>query len=205
MLELHAVEVHQFLFLEDCLNQMVANKADNEPRFLKFTEFPETNHTGSLEDQFSKEKLSEMRYADALDKLIEYRNKLMSQPPKDRRVKLYHQKYDKKLQNFTQINLQTEFAKSDDEVIAGYWKNYIIENRKNSHFQSKRKLEFEHLIKQQIYKEAIIKIKLPNEIIIEGVFGPLQTVSAVFEFAATILIGDLYMFTAPPKKIMGKK
>ena len=45
-------------------------KVDNEPRYLKFTEFPETRDKGSLEDQFSQEKLSEMRYADALDKLL---------------------------------------------------------------------------------------------------------------------------------------
>lgn len=37
-----------------------------------------------------------MKYADALDKLIEFRNKLMSEPPKDRRIRIYHKKHERK-------------------------------------------------------------------------------------------------------------
>ena len=50
-----------------------------------------------------------MKYVDALDKLIEYRNKIMSQPPKDRKLKIYHKKYDKKNNYFPQVNLESEF------------------------------------------------------------------------------------------------
>ena len=38
------------------------------------------------------------------------------------------------------MNLETEFEKSEDQMIANYWKNYILENKKASNFQSKRKI-----------------------------------------------------------------
>jgi hypothetical protein len=66
-------------------------------------------------------------------------------------------------------------------------------------------MEFDFLIKQKIHKETLIKVKLSNEIIIEAYFGPMETLKDVFHVVAEIVIGDLYLFTAPPKKIMGEK
>jgi hypothetical protein len=34
-----------------------------------------------------------MKYVDALEKLIEFRHKIMSEPPSDRDIKIYHKKY----------------------------------------------------------------------------------------------------------------
>lgn len=56
-----------------------------------------------------------------------------------------------------------------------------------------------------MYKETLIKVKLPNDLIIEAYFAPMETLQSVFDLVAQIVIGDLYMFTAPPKKIMDKK
>lgn len=38
--------------------------------------------------------------------------------------------------------------KSDDSVLAQYWKNTIKNNQKKANFQSRRKQEFDFLIKQ---------------------------------------------------------
>jgi hypothetical protein len=61
------------------------------------------------------------------------------------------------------------------------------------------------LIKQKIYRETLIKVKLPNELIIEAYFGPMEKLEEVLKFVKTILSGDVYLFTAPPKKVMDKK
>ena len=37
-----------------------------------------------------------MKYVDALEKLIEFRHKIMSEAPKDRQLKIYHKKYETK-------------------------------------------------------------------------------------------------------------
>ena len=48
-----------------------------------------------------------MKYVDALDKLMDFRQKLMSEPPKDRKLKIYHQKYEKKSFNdLPEVNME---------------------------------------------------------------------------------------------------
>jgi hypothetical protein len=41
-----------------------------------------------------------------------------------------------------------------------------MNSKKNSAFQSRRKTEFEYLVKQEVYKETVVKVRLPNELII---------------------------------------
>ena len=53
-----------------------------------------------------------MKYSDALDKLIEIRAQIMSKPPKDRMLKIYHKKYENKNINFDQVTFEQEFSKS---------------------------------------------------------------------------------------------
>lgn len=83
-----------------------------------------------------------------------------------------------------EISFEEQFSKSDDQIIASYWKE-IIANRNNSQkFQSKRKLEFEHLLKQKVHKETLIKVRLPNELIIEAYFAPMEPLQHVFDLVA---------------------
>ena len=60
------------------------------------------------------------------------------------------------------MTFEQEFSKSDDKMIVSYWKEIVENNMKSQGFQSKRKLEFEQLIKQKIHKEALIRVRLPN-------------------------------------------
>ena len=103
-----------------------------------------------------------MKYSDALDKLIEIRAQIMSKPPKDRMLKIYHKKYENKNINFDQVTFEQEFSKSQDKMVANYWKEIVENNKKGQGFQSKRKLQFEQLIKQKIHKEALIRVRLQN-------------------------------------------
>lgn len=211
-LEMKTFEVPHLIFLEDCLSQAVVDLGgadlSRKPKaeqnmFLDIKKFPANEH--QMKEEFSEEKLSEMKYVDALEKLIEIRNKMMSEPPKDRRMRIYNKRWESKEVRVQEVNFEEEFAKSSDQEIIGYWKQILANNARSQKFQSKRKLEFEYLIKQKIHKETLIKVKLPNELIIEAYFGPMEKLSEVFRVVAGVVIGDLYLFTAPPRKVMDKK
>lgn len=44
-----------------------------------------------------------MKYVDALDKLLEIRNKIMSQPLQDRRIRIYDKKFESKALDVGQV------------------------------------------------------------------------------------------------------
>ena len=146
-LELNSFEVHHMLFIEDTLSQLVQKrgggiqqkpKVAEENRFLANTSFPKNE--ADIKQQFSEDKLAEMKYCDALDKLVEFRNQLMSEAPKNRRLRIYHKKHEVKNVQVQQVNFEEEFSKSDDQIIAGYWKQVMVNNAKSQQFQSKRKM-----------------------------------------------------------------
>lgn len=47
-----------------------------------------------------------MRYSDALDKLMDIRYMIMSKPPKDRQLRIYHKKYETKNIRFNQVTFE---------------------------------------------------------------------------------------------------
>jgi hypothetical protein len=48
-------------------------------------------------------------------------------------------------------------------------------------FSSKRKKEYEDLIKQPIYSETLIRVKMPGNVIFEAKFSPMETISNLYE------------------------
>ena len=90
-------------------------------------------------------------------------------------------------------------------MLAGYWAQIIKDNQKNANFQSKRKTQFQFLLTQQVYRQTTIKLKLPNELIVQARFGPLETLQDVFNVLTHIVIGDIYLYQAPPVKKLAKE
>jgi hypothetical protein len=60
------------------------------------------------------------------------------------------------------------------------------------------------LLKQPVYDKTFIKIRLPNDYILEGVFAPLEKIQNVIDFANSYILGDTYIFTTPPVVQMSK-
>ena len=72
---------------------------------------------------------------------------------------------------------------------------------KNQQFQSKRKKEFDSLIKKPIVVETKIQVKFPNSLVFEARFTPREKPDALIEMIKSHLSNkDLpfYLFTAPP-------
>ena len=68
----------------------------------------QSNQTTDLSSKFSQDEMEKMNYAEGLEKLIGYRKKIMSEIPKDRKLKIYHKKYDQKIVEVPKYDLGTE-------------------------------------------------------------------------------------------------
>ena len=126
----------------------------------------------------------------------------MSSPPASRSTRIYHKRLEQKDVNVRQVAFEDELSNNTDPMVQQYWKQLMGLN--NTGFQSKRKMEFQALLKQPVYERTIIKIRLPNEYVLEGQFAPLETIRSVCEFAAQYITGDIYIFTTPPVVRMEK-
>ncbi len=60
------------------------------------------------------------------------------------------------------------------------------------------------LLKQPVFTHTVVKVKLPNDYILEGVFAPLETIQNVVNFTRQYITGDIYIFTTPPVVQMSK-
>lgn len=70
-------------------------------------------------------------------------------------------------------------------------------------FKLKSRTEYENLIKTPIYTKADIRIKFPNEIILEGIFLLRETIGDIHNFIKDCLINPnekFYLSTSPPLK-----
>jgi hypothetical protein len=108
-----------------------------------------------------------------LERLVQFRKQIMSSKPENRNIRIYHKRFDVREVPHIIVDMDNELGKSEDKLLVTYWGSIVKENMRNAKFQSKRKLEFEYLISQQVYRETTIKLRLPNELIIEARFGPL--------------------------------
>lgn len=66
----------------------------------------------------------------------------MSEAPKDRRIRIYHKRHDSRQVPHMIIDMDQEMGKSDNAVLAGYWRSVIKNSQNNTKFQSRRKAEF---------------------------------------------------------------
>ncbi len=55
---------------------------------------------------------------------------------------------------------------------------------------------------QVVYKQTCVRVQLPNEFIIEGWFGSCELLVNVLKWVRGIIEGDIYLYTAPPRKVM---
>lgn len=59
--------------------------------------------------EVSPDQLEEANYHDLLDRLLAYREKLMSTPPQNRKARIYHQKYEVKEDKFAELDIEAAF------------------------------------------------------------------------------------------------
>ena len=81
----------------------------------------------------------------------------------------------------------------------------MAENEKNSVFHSKKQEELERVRNQQVYTTALIRIRMPDDYIIQGTFAALEKVQVIYDFIKENLATperEFYLYETPPKKII---
>ncbi|KRW99202.1 hypothetical protein PPERSA_07445 [Pseudocohnilembus persalinus] len=134
-------------------------------------------------------------FYDKLSELKQKRDQIMSQPIKNRRIRCYLKG--------TQSLVEPEEV--DDKEYKQMLKDAIIKMAgEEIGFTSKRKQEYNQLLKQQVYQETVIRVKFPHEVVFEAVFSPKETIQDLMNFLKEHLEDptiDFYIFEAPPKRI----
>ncbi len=82
---------------------------------------------------------------------------------------------------------------------------FLAENEKNMKFRNKRQEELDKLQKQQVYTTSLIRIRFPDEYVLQGTFGALEKIDDVYQFVKERLVfqdRQFYLYETPPKKIL---
>ncbi|TNV72829.1 hypothetical protein FGO68_gene15520 [Halteria grandinella] len=81
----------------------------------------------------------------------------------------------------------------------------LAENEKNSKFRNKRQEELERIVKQPVYTTALVRIRFPDDYVIQGTFGALERLDKVYKFVKENLFfqdREFYLYETPPKKVL---
>ena len=82
---------------------------------------------------------------------------------------------------------------------------FLAENEKNTKFRNKRYEELDRLQKQQLYTTSLVRIRFPDDYVLQGTFGALERLEEVFKFVKANLFNkerEFYLYETPPKKIL---
>lgn len=88
---------------------------------------------------------------------------------------------------------EDDFYKYAMSIIKGNTDKFVV----------KRRSEFEKLVNKPIYTKATIRVKFPNELLIQGNFAMMETIGDVYNFVRDNLIDPnltFVLFTSFPSK-----
>lgn len=59
---------------------------------------------------------------------------------------------------------------------------FLAENEKNMKFRNKRQEELDRMKNQQVYTTSLIRIRLPDDYVLQGTFGALEKIENIYKF-----------------------
>ncbi|EGR31984.1 hypothetical protein IMG5_098100 [Ichthyophthirius multifiliis] len=213
----HFQECQEFIFLADndvninLLTLLVeqVNLSIQESSISNFNPYQSYSWgTSGISNNKIAEKEGFVCFYDELQKLQRKRDELMNVPIKDRKLKVYilNQFSQKKTQNI--VNEDYEETQDKSNLLKDQLKKFIQQNLENQQFSSKSKQEYDKLLNTPLYTQTTIRIKFPNNIILEALFCPKETIKDVIDIVAKHLENPnipFYLFTTPPRTIMDKR
>jgi hypothetical protein len=60
--------------------------------------------------------------------------------------------------------------------------NFLKENKEKEKFKLRLRTEYEKLISTKVYENATIRIKFPNQILVQAKFALMETVGEIYNF-----------------------
>lgn len=123
-------------------------------------------------------------YTQMADNLVQERRKMMAHPPSNRNLKVYRAVTN--LNKFEEPQMAQyndddyDYLKESNPVLLREILRALHSGEEK--FANRRKAEFELLVKEPVFKVTTLRFKLPNNIVVEADFGPLETVGDVCRF-----------------------
>ena len=184
-------------------------------KFIRDNKIAESNfdpYKGSIssisgnDERLKKVQSTEINFEDLYYKEIDRRNNIIKNSKTERNPKLYELEKNYSLNRIINtINQNEEDLTSnsnEDKMIIK--KNLaLLKEKENDRFTLKSRTRLEMLMKTPIYVKSDIRLKLPNDQILQGSFGLFETVGDIYSFIREYLKDKNEKFnisTTPPLK-----
>ena len=186
------------------LNQFIK---DN--KIAKSTFDPYKGSISSLsgnDEKLKKVQTTEVNFEDLYYKEIDRRNVIIKKAKIERKPKLYELE-----KNYSINSIINTINQGDDDLISNSNEDKMIikknlallKEKENDRFTLKSRTRLEQLMKTPIYVKSDIRLKFPNEQILQGSFALYETIGDIYEFVKSYLKNKNEKFnisTTPPLK-----
>ena len=158
------------------------------------------------EEQLKRVQTTEVNFEDLYYKEIDRRNMIIKKSKVERKPKLYELE-----KNYSINRIINTINQYDDDLISNSNEDKLIikknlallKEKENDRFTLKSRTRLEQLMKTPIYVKSDIRLKFPNEQILQGTFALYETIGDIYNFIRSYLKNKNEKFnisTTPPLK-----
>ena len=205
--------VDNYMYLEDDAKNMEIVKTELI-QFIKDNKISENSfdpYKGSIsslsdnKEQIKKIVENEVNFEDLYKKEIERRNEIIKKVKIERNPKLFELEKNYSLNKIINtINQKDDSTYNSDEDKIIIKKNLaLLKEKESDRFTIKSRVRLEQLMKTPIYIKSDIRLKFPNEQILQGSFALYETIGDIYNFIKNYLKNKEDKFnisTTPPLK-----
>jgi len=144
-------------------------------------------------------------FAAKLDDLKRQRDDLVKPKIENKDVKIYKMNAQESINQFISKLDTTTFDEEDTKSDAYLFREHAIKWAKqieeSQQFTSRRKKEFQDLLKKPLFTETRIRVRCPDMTILEARFSPKETLKNVVDFVQGLLKDPsepFYIYQSPP-------
>ena len=206
--------VDEYMYLiGDAKNMSIVNTELN--KFIRDNKIAQTSfdpYKGSIaslggnSEQMKKMAQNEVNFEDLYYQEIQRRNGVIKAAKVDRNPKVFELEKNYSINRIINTINQTEedmtSNSNEDKMIIK--KNLaLIKEKENDRFTLKSRMRLEQLMKTPIYVKSDIRLKFPNELILQGSFALYETIGDIYNFIRIYLKNKNDQFnisTTPPLK-----
>lgn len=158
------------------------------------------------EEKLKRVQSNEVNFDDLYYKEISRRNKLIDQTKVSRNPKFYKLENNysiNRIINTINSNEESLISNSEDDKLVYKNSMALLKQKQNDRFTLKSRTRFENLMKTPIYVKSDIRLKFPDEHMLQGTFALNEKIENIYSFIREYLNNPQEEFsisTTPPLK-----
>lgn len=82
---------------------------------------------------------------------------------------------------------EKSYSNKDEEDSRRNVLNFLKENKDKEKFKLRLRTEYEKLINTKVYQNATIRIKFPNQILVQAKFALMETIGDIYNFIKEVV------------------